>query len=543
MISVIFSSFSTSDIFSLLTIFIILYVTQFYYKYFTRPNPLPGPLPIPILGNAHQQFGHELNDWFMILHKKYGDIFEITLNQRFIVLCRPELIENMVIPSTKSKYPSRFVVTEDLKEYFKSIGLGIISNDVYENWKYNRQLFIQSMTTSNFNNQAIEWTTELWEQMESYWNNLGNDYELDLTKWMKRFTNDMIFKITTGIKNDSVLSYYNTLIINNNMNEKEKEKIEESEKFIQSLDTYIGGLMIFFVFNKFIRRYVPFFRDYVKKLFKNRDYLFDKVINIIKKRRIEIDNTPLDQPLRHDMLTSHITMNTSRHPNAVRHVDADFLKPMTDREIVGNMLDSMLGGTDTTANLFCFIVYYLGHYPEVKQKLQHELETVFGKDSGNPITSKDLDELRYCEAIIKEVYRHIPMFFTVGRVNIENINCGGYNWPKDTSFQMLFSAIMMYKDYWTDPEKFDPDRFYDIEKSDKYLLEKQHVKNSFFMWGGGIRICPGRKLAMIELKCLLSLIYRKYDIEMADMNAPLKYKSAIITTSKELFVKVKPRNL
>src|SRR3954471_4681756 len=83
-----------------------------------------------------------------------------------------------------------------------------------------------------------------------------------------------------------------------------------------------------------------------------------------------------------------------------------------------------------------------------------------------------------------------------------------------TSFQMLYSAIMMRKGYWTDPEKFDPDRFYKVKESDKYLLEKQHDKNSFTIFGDGIRICPGRKLAMIELECLLASIYRKYDVEM-----------------------------
>ena len=106
---------------------------------------------------------------------------------------------------------------------------------------------------------------------------------------------------------------------------------------------------------------------------------------------------------------------------------------------------------------------------------------------------------------------------------------------------MLTSALMKHKDYWTDPEKFDPDRFYRTDESDKYLLEKQHVKNSFTMWGGGIRICPGRKLAIIELKCLLILIYRKYDIELVDMNAPLKYNPDFINVCKELIVKIKPR--
>ncbi|PKK66312.1 hypothetical protein RhiirC2_753642, partial [Rhizophagus irregularis] len=62
--------------------------------------------------------------------------------------------------------------------------------------------------TPSFNYQAIEWTNDLWNEMDSYWNKLGEDYELDLIKWMRRFTNEMIFKIATGTKNDAIASYY-----------------------------------------------------------------------------------------------------------------------------------------------------------------------------------------------------------------------------------------------------------------------------------------------------------------------------------------------
>jgi cytochrome P450 len=192
--------------------------------------------------------------------------------------------------------------------------------------------------------------------------------------------------------------------------------------------------------------------------------------------------------------------------------------------------------------LFCFVVYYLGHYPEVKQRLRQELEVVLGKDLTKPVTSKNLDELQYCDAVIKEVYRHCPVSFMNCRVNVEKDVIGGFSWSEGTSFQIIYSAIMKREDYWTDPEKFDPDRFYKIEESDKYLLEKQHVKNSFHMFGGGIRICPGRKLAMMKVKCLLSLIYRKYDIELVDMNAPLKCKQKHLTICEELIVKIKPRD-
>ncbi|GBC09873.1 hypothetical protein RclHR1_09180007 [Rhizophagus clarus] len=539
MITAIVSSFGISDIPSLLIILSIIYVSRFYYNYFTRPNPLPGPFPLPIIGSAYQQTGYGFNEWLMLLHKKYGDMFEIILaGQRLIILCKPDLIENMNVPSTKTKYPTRLPQTEGFLEYgFDGAGIGF-NNDL-NSWKYNRQFFSQALMTPSFNRQAIEWTNELWNEMESYWNNLGEDYELDLIKWMRRFTNEMIFKVATGTKNDAIVSYYNILI--NNNNEKENEKLKESKNFIESIEIFIEGLFYFFAFGKFTRNYIPFIRGKVKKLLKNKEYLFDRLYTLVKERRIEIENTPLNQPLRHDMLTTYITANTPRDINSVKYADADLLRPMTDKEIFANILEAMLGGTDTTANFVCFVAYYLGHYPEVKQRLRQEFDKVLGNDLTRPITYKDLDKLEYCDAVTKEVYRHFPIAFFIGRINAQHDKVGGYDWPEGTSFQIFVSALMKHKDYWTEPEKFDPDRFYRVEESDKYLLEKKKMKNTFPIFGGGIRICPGRKLAIIELKCLLVLIYRKYDIELVDMNAPLNYSSDFINVCKGLNVRIKPR--
>ncbi|CAB4380785.1 unnamed protein product [Rhizophagus irregularis] len=532
-------SFGFFDVFSFLLFCIIFYVARYYYNYFIRPNPLPGPFPLPILGNVHQKRGFEFNEWLMLMHKKYGDMFEINMaGKRLIVLCSIDLIKNMNISSTITKYPFRNIHFEGSAEY----GLqGLASNNDPKSWKYKRQFYTQAMMTPSFNYHAVEWTNELWNEMESCWNNLGENYELDLIKWMHRFSNEIIFRISTGVKNDTVISYYKNIAHENNiivLNEKEREKVEESENFIQSIDTFFKGIVYFVIFNRFMRHYIPFIRGKVKGLLKNRDYLYNKVYEIIKKRRIEIENTPLDQPLRHDMLTSHITANTKRDINPVKHADDDLLRPMTDEEIFGSIIDSMGAGTITTANFFCFIVYYLGRYPEVKQRFQKELDEVLGTKS---ITYSDLDKLQYCDAIIKEVNRNCPLSFSIGRVNNEKDIVGGFNWPERTSFSIFYYATMRRKDYWTDPEKFDPDRFYKIDESDKYLLEKKYAKNSFTMFGGGIRICPGRKLAMIKLKCLLASIYRKYDLELADMNAPLKSSSSVITICKELIVKFKPR--
>ncbi|PKK78210.1 hypothetical protein RhiirC2_705974 [Rhizophagus irregularis] len=104
-----------------------------------------------------------------------------------------------------------------------------------------------------------------------------------------------------------------------------------------------------------------------------------------------------------------------------------------------------------TSNLFCFIMYHLEHNPEVKQRLRQQFDTTLGNDLTRPITYKDLDELEYCEAVIKEVYCHSPTAFFLDRMNVQSDNVGEYNWPEGTQFQMLISALLKRNE----PEKFD----------------------------------------------------------------------------------------
>src|SRR5436189_253288 len=125
--------------------------------------------------------------------------------------------------------------------------------------------------------------------------------------------------------------------------------------------------------------------------------MFGRVYSVIKERRIEIENTPLDKPLRRDMLMSFITANTPRDINNVKQ----------SKEILGNIFIADTAEIDT-----------------VSKKCNY------------------LDELHYCDAVIKEVTRHCPVAFALARVNIENDEIEGFNWPERTSFRLLYCAMM-----------------------------------------------------------------------------------------------------
>ncbi|CAB4395411.1 unnamed protein product [Rhizophagus irregularis] len=530
-------NFEISDVPLFLSVILTIYVAQYYFKYFTRVNPLPGPFPFPFVGNLPQYYlwsKGDIKEFYGYNYKKYGDIYEVQLNRRTIVLSKIEYIEKLLTPSTKNSHVMRYPDSEGLKELGIE-GKGILLNQDLKSWKYNRQFFTQAILSPKFTNEAIDWTNRIFNELEGYWNKLfqENKNKLDFTAWFNQYTNDMIIKLLTGERSYSMAAYFDTL--SDEKSDHPSAIVDDSVKLVQALRKHFLGFIMFVYVPPFLRHYIPFFKSKANDLLLNLRFINKRLDEIIKRRRQAIENTPLDKPLSNDMLTSVITANTTRDVNHVKTVGGEALnRPMTDSEIRGIILDGFFGGTDTTANTISFVIYYLAHNPDVKKKMIEEIDRIFQGDKIRPITENDFQKLKYCEAIVKEVSRVFTVLPSFTRCINKPDEIAGYKWPAGTVFRINADAIHYNKDYWEDPDKFNPDR---------WMAEGfESKKFSFLMFGGGLRLCPGRKLAMIELVCLIALLYRNYEIDLVDMNAPLKVISGGLTVCAELLVKIKLKN-
>src|SRR5579862_1088145 len=104
------SIISMIDWIVIIKILIPLYIVRFYYNYYTRKSPLPGPFPLPLIGNFHQ-IGFDLAK-YAIDHKEFGDMFEIWIgNIRIIISSNPSLIDQIYSPSIKTKFFPRLQAT------------------------------------------------------------------------------------------------------------------------------------------------------------------------------------------------------------------------------------------------------------------------------------------------------------------------------------------------------------------------------------------------------------------------------------------------
>ncbi|CAG8533942.1 23881_t:CDS:2, partial [Racocetra persica] len=453
------------------------------------------------------------------------DICEIYLGgHRRIVISRPEYLENMLTPSaTDTTFMTRALYSKELEE-FGMAGRGVIFNHDVKSWRFNRQLLNKAILSPSFNIEAVKWIDMIFQELEGYWNSLANIskccdisqdnknswlLETDLSLWTHRFANDIIVVLTTGERTYAMVSLYNKLDpIKVNHSD---ALIEDSERFIQGISKHVLGFSLFSFLNSSILHNIPFIKSNVKSIVENRDYMFKKIDAIIKRKRKEVEVMLIEKEFKHELLTSLIITNTEMDTDNVKTVGN---RPMTDVEIRGILLDTFLARTKT--------------------KMIAEIDSIFPQNTC--LNHNGLLKLDYCTAIIKEVDRIMPASNILSRYTNNPCEIAGYKWNTGTVFHVNLNGIHKHKDHWSNSEIFDPDRFY--KKDDKL----DRYKFSFAMFGGGLRICPGRKLAIIKVLSLMVLIYRKYDIELVDSKAPLKTTIALVTVCEELLIRIKHRN-
>jgi cytochrome P450 len=154
--------------------------------------------------------------------------------------------------------------------------------------------------------------------------------------------------------------------------------------------------------------------------------------------------------------------------------------PMSDRELRDNLVSVIVAGHETTASTLAWAFQLIAHHPAVQDRLIAELDAGQGEE--------------YLEATISEVIRHRPVFaFTAPRAVAEPIEIGG--WTYHPPAHLLGCTYLMHHDptLFGAPAEFRPERF----------LETVPPIRAWLPWGGGPKLCPGRHLALLELRTVL----------------------------------------
>jgi cytochrome P450 family 110 len=176
-------------------------------------------------------------------------------------------------------------------------------------------------------------------------------------------------------------------------------------------------------------------------------------------------------------------------------------QPMTDQELRDELATLMFAGHETTATALSWALYWIYHYPAIREKLMHELQSA---DLSDPMS---IVKLPYLSAVCNETLRIYPVaMLTFPRVVQEPTELLGCALEPGIAVVGCIYLIHQREDLYPEPHLFKPERF----------LERQYSPYEFLPFGGGVRRCIGEALAQLELKLVLSTILTRYDLALAD---------------------------
>jgi len=190
-------------------------------------------------------------------------------------------------------------------------------------------------------------------------------------------------------------------------------------------------------------------------------------------------------------------------------MDDETSATMTMEQVYDEAITLFIAGHETTAIALSWTLYLLATHPKIEAKLLDEIERVLGDRTP---TLADLPHMKMVEYTIKESMRLYPPAWVMSRINVEDVNLGGYTIPKGSG--VLMSQWVTHRDprWFDDPLVFNPERW--AADASGLELEKRILRYAYFPFGGGPRICIGQPFAMMEMQVVLPMILQRYGFSL-----------------------------
>jgi cytochrome P450 len=213
---------------------------------------------------------------------------------------------------------------------------------------------------------------------------------------------------------------------------------------------------------------------------------------------------------------------SDKNHDAQRDMLDDFLgvkaanpEVMNDNGVVSALMINIVAGADTTAILLRAIFYYVLKNPNVKDRLQKEL------DEANltiPVSFAEAEKLPYLDAVIKESMRIHP---GIGLMLERVVPDGGLKLtdgkilPQGTIVGMNAWVVHQDQDiFGPDAATFNPNRWLSspAESAEQYQQRLEEMKHADLSFGAGNRVCIGKNVTILETYKLIATLFLTYDV-------------------------------
>ncbi|MFK0119602.1 cytochrome P450 [Streptomyces sp. NPDC090994] len=180
-----------------------------------------------------------------------------------------------------------------------------------------------------------------------------------------------------------------------------------------------------------------------------------------------------------------------------------------DSSIVHQALGLVWAARETTAGQLAWSLADLLTHPQYQAALLAEQREHV--PAGQPLTMEAMHALTRLDHLMYESERLHPLAILIARKAMRHLRIGPCRIPRGT--MVLTSPYLTHRlpEEWPDPQAFRPERYEQDPRAARNLLG----------FGSGIHRCLGQGYARLETKVFLTLLLRRYHLELLDTPTPV----------------------
>ena len=425
---------------------------------------LPGPSGLPFLGNALQFRSSSLHLKLESWARNYGPYYRLRVARHNLLV----VSDHAAVAKVLRDRPSGFSRTARLREIGQEMGLqpGLFGAEG-DDWLRQRRMVMAGFDPGHVR-RYFPALVQVGQRLAKRWGLAAKSSQsIDLQSDLMRFTVDTIAGLAFGAAVDTLGS--------------------DTDVIQQHLDKIFPALF------RRITAPIPLWR-----LFPSKD---DRAL---VRSMVEVNRAVEEFILQARARMEHDANLRINPGNLLEAMIAEADKPdsgLSDATVAGNVLTMLLAGEDTTANTIAWMIYLLWKNPETLQFAIDEIKTHVA-NIHSP-TMDELDKLHYLQACINETMRLKPVGPQLPLQANRDTTVGDVLVPKGTIVINLLRSDSLREDLVDYANEFHPER---------WLQENNSAKRISTPFGAGPRICPGRYLAILEMKIAMTVLLGQFEI-------------------------------
>ncbi|CAD1480794.1 unnamed protein product, partial [Heterotrigona itama] len=356
-----------------------------------------------------------------------------------------------------------------------------------ERWREVRNMLTPAFTSSKIKSMFVLMRDCAKEYGDYFASSSADQTTLELKDAFTKYTNDVIASCAFGVHVNSMKNPRNTFYVYG----REATSFERAQSLRFLATRKFPWLCRLFGIKVFKQKIMDFFKELVASTISARDE---------------------NGIVRPDMIQLMMETRGKLGPG----------KEMTIDDMTAQAFGFFFGGFDSTSTVMCFAAYEVGINEQIQRRLQDEIDQVL-EDCNGQVTYEAINGMKYLESVILESLRMYPPAVGSDRVCAKPFElppcvpeAKPYVVQRDDCVWIPIYGIQHDPQYYPEPKKFNPERFYDDPKQTSNSL-------SFLSFGLGPRMCIGNRFALLETKVLLFYIFAKCDLApCAKSSIPLK---------------------